>query len=305
MSSSLLLNFLPFALALGLGFGYKRLGILNNQDGRTISKLVVNLTLPAAAFTALYRAELSADVLVLSLLGLVIPLLQMGLAYGVTLWHRLPDPERGVFLCNAGVTNLGFFLYPIFLQLYGFDALARLVMFDIGNAFMAFAVSFAVARYYGARNRGTLAINWRALLLSPPLLALPLGLFCNSAGVVLPSTLTDLLEAAANANILLVMVGLGVYIEPRLYKPRLVAGGLAMRMGVGLLLGIAVASVLQLTGLNRLVVIMAAGMPTGMTTLIYAATEELDAELAANLISYSLIVGFGLVILLAVLLPYP
>ena len=101
------------------------------------------------------------------------------------------------------------------------------------------------------------------------------------------------------------MLGVGIFIEPRPYKTRLVGLGLVMRMGVGLLLGLLVATLFNLTGLTRLVVIMAAGMPTGMTPLIYAANEDLDAELAANLISYSFIVGFVLVMILYTLLPYP
>ncbi|MBZ0302986.1 MAG: hypothetical protein K8J31_24790, partial [Anaerolineae bacterium] len=148
-------------------------------------------------------------------------------------------------------------------------------------------------------------VNWRGLLLSPPLLVLPLAVALNYGGVVLPEALSNLLDVAANANIVLVMLLLGIYIEPRLYKIRLVAIGLVIRMGLGLLLGVLVATGLGFTGLNRLVVIMAAGMPTGMTVLIYAANEDLDAELAANLNSYSLLVGFVLVVVLSALIPYP
>ncbi|MBZ0299487.1 MAG: AEC family transporter, partial [Anaerolineae bacterium] len=130
---ALLLNFLPFFLALALGFAYKRLGIFTRPDGRVISKLVVNVTLPAVSFTALYHASLPADVFFLSALGLLIPLTQMGIAFLVAGRLKLTDREKGVFLCNAGVTNLAFFLFPFFLQLYGFEALTRLVIFDIGN----------------------------------------------------------------------------------------------------------------------------------------------------------------------------
>lgn len=300
----ILLNFVPFLLALALGFAYKRIGIFGQTDGRVIARLVVNVTFPAVAFSALYRATLTPDVLFLPLFGLLIPLTGMGITYGVGRRIRLPDHEMGVFLCNAGVTNLAFFLFPIFQQLYGFEALTHLVIFDTGNALMAFLVTFAVARYYGSRNKGQIAMNWRGLLLSPPLMVLPLALILNAADVALPDSVARLLDVAANANTLLTMITLGIYIEPRLYKLRLVALGLVMRFGVGLLLGLLVATLLNLTGLNRLIVIMGAAMPTGMTVLIYAANEGLDAELAANLISYSLIVGFGMVMLLSALLPY-
>ena len=41
---ALLSEFLPFILALVLGFSYKRLGILTREDGRVIARLVVNVT---------------------------------------------------------------------------------------------------------------------------------------------------------------------------------------------------------------------------------------------------------------------
>jgi predicted permease len=302
---AILMNFAPFLLARGLGFAYKRTGIFGQADGRVIARLVVNVTFPAVAFTALYRAALTPDVLFLPLLGFCIPVIQMGVAYIVARRIQLPDDELGVFLCNAGVMNLAFFLFPIFQQLYGFEALTHLVIFDTGNALMAFLVTYAVARSFGSRNKGQIAMNWRGLLLSPPLLVLPLALLLNYADVALPDSITRLLDVAANANVLLVMMTLGIYIEPRLYKIRLVALGLLMRFGVGLLLGLLAAALLNLSGLNRLIVVMGAAMPTGMTVLIYAANEGLDAELAANLISYSLIVGFGMVMLLSALLPYP
>lgn len=95
---ALLSEFLPFILALALGYSYKRLGILKREDGRVIARMVVNVTFPAVAFTALYRASLSADVLLLPVLGLCIPLGQMIIAYALGRRIHLPDAEMGVFL---------------------------------------------------------------------------------------------------------------------------------------------------------------------------------------------------------------
>src|SRR5690606_26573578 len=182
------------------------IGIFGQTDGRVIARLVVNVTFPAVAFSALYRATLTPDALFLPLFGLLIPLTGMRIAHGVGRRIRLPDHEMGVFLCNAGVTNLAFFLFPIFQQLYGFEALTHLVIFDTGNALMAFLVTFAVARYYGSRNKGQIAMNWRGLLLSPPLMVLPLALILNATAVALPEPVTRLLDVAANANTLLTMI---------------------------------------------------------------------------------------------------
>lgn len=299
--SQLLQDFLPILLFIATGIVLRRVGVLAEADGRGLSRLVLYLTLPAVSFTALYRAELDASLFLLSLLGVMIPLVLIGVAYGVAGWLGLEPAEKGVFICNASVTNLGFFLFPIFQQLYGFEGLARLAIYDVGNAIIAYMVSYGIARHYGGRLReGTaFTMNWRAIATSPGLWAVALGLSANLSGLVIPAPVTDALETAAGANVLLVMLALGYYVTPRLDQPRLVLLSITIKMFGGLALGLAAAAIFQLDGLSRVVVIMAPAMPTGMTTLIYAVNEGLNTRLAAVIISASIIVGFVLVVVLS------
>jgi predicted permease len=48
---------------------------------------------------------------------------------------------------------------------------------------------------------------------------------------------------------------------------------------------------LQLSALERAAVSVGASMPVGMVVLVYAATEGLDAELAAGIVSLSILAG--------------
>lgn len=299
--TQLLQDFLPILLFIATGIVLRRVGILSGTDGRGLSRLVLYLTLPAISFVALYKAELDASLLLLSFLGVAIPMILIGVAYVIGGWLRLEPAEKGVFICTASVTNLGFFLFPIFQQLYGFEGLARLAIYDAGNAIIAYLVSYGIARHYGGRMREGegFAMNWRAIATSPGLWAVALGLGFNSAGVVIPAPIMDALETAASANVLLVMLALGYYLTPQMENTRLVVLGILIKMGGGLLLGLAAATIFQLDGLSRIVVIMAPAMPTGMTTLIYAVNEGLNTRLAAVMVSAMIIVGFGLVMLLS------
>jgi len=65
----------------------------------------------------------------------------------------------------------------------------------------------------------------------------------------------------------------------------------ALRIGGGFLIGLALVILAQLQGLDRAAVSMGAAMPTGMAVMVYAASEGMDAEFAAGTISLSILVG--------------
>jgi predicted permease len=72
-------------------------------------------------------------------------------------------------------------------------------------------------------------------------------------------------------------------------------------MGVGTLLGQALVALANLQSLEKVAVSLGAGMPIGLSVMVYALSEGLDAELAAGTISLSILVGlFWLPLLLSI-----
>ncbi|MCE9534954.1 MAG: AEC family transporter [Nitrospirae bacterium] len=70
--------------------------------------------------------------------------------------------------------------------------------------------------------------------------------------------------------------------------------GVALRMGGGLLLGWTVAWLLDLTGLERAVVILIAAMPSAVTAVIFATETGLDEDLVASIVALSICLGVAL-----------
>jgi hypothetical protein len=56
-------------------------------------------------------------------------------------------------------------------------------------------------------------------------------------------------------------------------------------------LGFAAAELLGLAGVQRVVVILVAGMPSAVTAVIFAAEAGLDEELTASIVALSVVVG--------------
>jgi predicted permease len=76
-----------------------------------------------------------------------------------------------------------------------------------------------------------------------------------------------------------------------------------IRVGIGFSLGFLFVYLLDLKGLSRTVVLILSSAPSGINTLVFSSMEELDNELAASIVSYSVFVGMFLVPLLLQFLP--
>ena len=129
-------------------------------------------------------------------------------------------------------------------------------------------------------------------LTAPPLLALTAILFVKLFGLRLPVSLLDLLQPLhlTTTPLASLVLGLSVSVNGR-GKLALAALGVALRMAGGTLLGFAAVGVLNLNGLERVVVILVAGMPSAVTAVILAAEAELDEELVASIVALSVAVG--------------
>jgi hypothetical protein len=69
--------------------------------------------------------------------------------------------------------------------------------------------------------------------------------------------------------------------------------GVAVRMGGGLLLGLAAVFLLHLTGVERAIVIVVGAMPSAINTIIFAAEAHLDEQLVASVVALSICVGIA------------
>jgi hypothetical protein len=90
------------------------------------------------------------------------------------------------------------------------------------------------------------------------------------------------------------VLGLSISLAAVRRTARMAVLGVALRMGGGLLLGCVASLVLALTGLERAVVLLVAGMPSAVTAVIFAAETKLDDDLVASIVALSICLGVAL-----------
>jgi len=286
---------LPILLLIAVGVVVRITGLVTRETRLVLTRLVYNVTIPAAIFSSIARASISSDLVLLSLIGFVLPCVFTGIMYLATRDIATNPARRGVLLV-ANVT-LVVFAYPFFEAHFGTLGLTRIAVYDVGNALFAGSVALWLAQAFGTTSTGAQGPNWRRILTSPLLVAALAGAAFSFLGIPLSGVLGNTLDLLKSANTPLAMIAVGTFLDPDASHSHLLVRYVGVRMVLGAAVAWLSALVLGLQGVDLIAATVGAGMPAGTTALVYAGQEGLDAEFAASLISGSLLVGILIVTL--------
>ncbi len=295
---------LRIALLIGLfiaGLVARRLGWLAPRHAGLMLRLVITVGLPALFIADVSRIPLRADLIALPASALAIMLLTLVAAWLTGRAMRMSRPEQGALtLCGVSINNG--FLFPFVIAAWGQEGFAQLALFDFGHIIGQSTFVYMLAAWYGGHHAGAASVVKRALAF-PPLWALLAALAINGADVMLPQWLVGPLRLVGQSILLLVIVALGVLFDARLLRDRRVMAALALRLPLGLALGLLLAWIFDLQGLTRAVLVLGAAAPIGFSAVVFADREHLHREMAASAASVSVLLGLAYVPLALWLLP--
>ncbi|MBO0453566.1 AEC family transporter [Candidatus Enterococcus murrayae] len=236
---AVLLNSLGLFVIILIGYLTKRLNLLMKADGSMISKIVVNVTLPAAIIVNLQFLEIKNQLLLLIIAGLFLNLVMI--ITGHFLSKRQEQVEREFLMYGVSGYNIGNFAIP-FVQSFMPQAIPILSFFDIGNSVMLAGGSNVVIEGISGSNeeRPTAKKVLGRLGRSVPFLCYLIMLLFRMLKIDLPEAVFQIAQPIANANTFLSMFMIGLFLELRLPKKdlALVLRVLAIKYGVGILLAI-------------------------------------------------------------------
>lgn len=295
-----MLQTLPLILIFVVGFIVKRVGFMSAQDGATLLKLVFYIGAPAIIFTSVLKVQLEPVLLLWALLAVpIIAGTTLGIAYGLrrTVLAHLQPKTFASFAITGGIINTGM-LVPFVQQIYGTEGLARLLLTDVAVSLCTYGLMYAVAvRFGGDVFDKRLVIN--KLLLSPPLWAVCLALLCKAAGLVPPVLLVDTLETVATCVGPVILIALGLKFALHLSHIRLLGLALAIRVGVGGLIGIGLIQAFDLSGLTASIALLISVAPIGYNAITFAELEKLDTTFASAQVSVSILLAMVYIPLVA------
>ncbi|MEW5955939.1 MAG: AEC family transporter [Candidatus Micrarchaeota archaeon] len=275
----------------GGAFLLKRLGVLKREHGEVLlTKVLFYLLLPIAVFYFVASTPITAELALLPLAAALVSLVTLALSVAVVKALRTPDKTAGSLVAGVSIMNTGMMGYAVVVLLYGETAFSRVALFDFGMAFIVFTAIYFTASAFG-KGRGNVLKSLKRVAAVPALWALVLGACASLAGVQL-GWLEPAFKQVGAAVVPLLLVCLGLYFEPSLArKARLLAVGVLLRLGLGLVLGFAAVQLFGFTGLDRAVVLVCSVMPAGYNSILFAAKEGLDEEFAAALVSVTMVLS--------------
>jgi len=289
---------LPVVLLIGIGVVARLSGLVDEKGALTFTRLAYHVTIPAAIAVSIARSELVPQLFLLTLVGALLPALLAGIMYLSTRRLEQQPRQRGVLL--VAMVVLGVFAFPFMELFFGREGLARIALYDTGNALYAGTLATHFARRFGGREREPL-LSWRALT-SPLLIAAVGGVALSTLDVPLTGVFGSLLDRLAAANTPMSMMAVGMFLRPNRAQGSLVLQFIAVRMLLGGFLGWAMASLLGMRGLDLIVATVGSSLPAGTTAVVLAGAEGLDTSLAASIVSSSLLVGIVLINVLPLVL---
>ena len=272
-------------------------GILTKHHAERLGTFVFSISLPATILISLDRVAFAPTAWKVPLAAGLVSLPLVLVSWPIARMLRLPRPTQGGFLLAVGCINSVYFAYPVALATFGDEGLAQAILFDfdLGQTTLTLTLFYALALWHGSATPSARSSLLR-LLSAPPFWALATMLALKAAGLHLPSWLQTILTPIHLTTIPLasLVLGLSISFESVRKTWQLTLLGVILRMGGGLLLGWVAAWLLDLTGLERAVVIMIAGMPSAVTAVIFATETGLDEDLVASIVALSICLGVAL-----------
>lgn len=288
------IKILIIIISIAVGFFCKKLGLLTKKDGETIlTKLVFYIFMPAAVFLSMSRVAISGDFFALPFTAAAIMIVCFAVSWFYTGWRKIENKTKGTAIIAAMTINTAMGLLPIFQLLYGDEGFARVAILDFSVAIITFSLVYFIAVHYGDEKNisGKIKQSLMKTVKFPTLWALILGISVNVLNISLPVLITDSLDFLSKPLVPMLLIALGLYFEPKLYKIKLLIPIIVMKIGVGLLIGFLMVWLFNLEGINRLVVLVASAAPSAYNTVVYSVKEKLDEDFAIAIVTATMIIN--------------
>ncbi len=271
---------IPVFVCAGIGYGWTKLG--HPFETAFVSRLIFSVGTPCLAFSALTSYGLTLDDFGIIALAAVLSLTVFGLLGGLML-RIMGQPVRA-FLPSVMLPNAGNMGLPIALFAYGDAGLALAVVFFATVSFAHFTIGIALAS-------GSFSI--RTLVTSPAIIAIIIAVGFIAAETTPPVWLANTTGLLAGMAIPLLLISLGVSLAGLEVRNmgRAVSVS-ALRLGIGVATGFAVAYLLDLGPMEAGVVIIQCSMPAAVLNYLMAARFNGPAEDIAGVVVVSTLMMF-------------
>lgn len=216
-----LIKALSFVAIICIGYIFKRIGIFNEDDYRIISKIVINLTLPAAVINSFADFKMDYSLLEVLVIGLLGNVIMVVLAMLMT--RRETAAAKLFYIFSMSGYNIGCFTLPFVQSFLGAFGVIVICIFDMGNAIMCTGLTYAFAASCigsadGSREPLSIKNILDKIIHSVPFMVYFVMLLLVELNIKLPDAVYTLTHSIGGANAFLSMLMIGMMFEIKMDK---------------------------------------------------------------------------------------
>lgn len=221
-----------FLFIIVLGYVLKRVGLFGKTDYKIVTKIILNITLPAAVITSFSSYEPEASVLFCVLFGLLFNILSLCLALPIS--RKKPLASKAIWLNSSSGGNIGAFALPFVQSFLPPVGVVATCLFDVGNAIMCTGGTYALTSGLVSGEKTKPSQILRKLLSSTPFITYVLMLILTLTGIRIPGGVIEFISPIARANPFLAMLMVGLMFDISLDRSMLknATGVLLLRFGL-------------------------------------------------------------------------
>lgn len=288
-----------------IGFIVYRLRVVDDKLIDGISRLIIDVTLPALLITSMnfdFSREIFLESGQLILLSLILYLLSWGIAVIVTKRMKISNKLKDIFQFMLIFSNVGFMGYPVINAIYGRTGIFYAAIFNFTYGLLVWTLGVWIFR----RNQGeSFSFHWKVLL-TPGMAAILLGFIFFVLSFRLPSPIYHTLEILGSTTTPLSMLIIGALIGrakfAAIWSQKKMYFISVIRLIILPLLTLLLMLLLGFRGTILGTTVVLVGMPAAANTAIFAGRYGGDAELGAMVVFittlFSIMTIPGLVFLL-------
>jgi hypothetical protein len=255
-------------------------------EKRPLATIVLNVLSPALVFSSLVSSRLPGEELVSLALFTVITILLMSIvAYLSARVLRLGRTETIALMVMTMFVNGGNYGLTLNQLRYGDPGLARAIVYYTTSTVMLYTIGIFISSMGEMPWREAL----RRLLRFPAVYAAVSAVVVYSFNISVPASLLRGIEVAGAGAIPVMLLVLGMQLADlkTVASLRLALPAIGLRLVIGPLLGLLVATLLGLSGLGRSTSIIESSMPPAVFTIILATEFELEPTAVTSIVMVS------------------
>lgn len=288
---AVLIKSMTFLLIVAFGHVLKRKGFFKKEDSVLISKIVAQITLPAALLSSATKLTFSLATIAILLIGFCANVIMASV--GKIVFSKKAKIEQGSAIINCSGYNVGNITIPFAQAFYPGLGLSYVCMFDIGNSLGFLGAAYAWGNNVANGNKFSLVALLKTLSRSVPFMTYVVILTLGILNISLPIPVMSLATTIGSANSFLVMIMIGVTLDFDMTKEQVqyVIKVVGLRLSGFIFFAIVVYFVLPLPMLAKQISILCLVPSAPSIAIVFSRGLGDDSANPALINSISLILG--------------